>query len=133
MRFSSKCPSSMWRNGELRKSVFVVHQIVEWKAGEGSRRRQFLKERSVNPVGRTIVAASAKISEAKPRLEMRITELVTGLHCECIGAMSNSSPPSRLQDSPKQNIGFAETGIKNIHIVTANRDDADWLIIIRSK
>src|SRR5262249_24683901 len=124
MRFSSKRPSSMWRNGKLRKSVLVVHQVVEWKAGEGSRRRQFLKERSVNPVGRIIVAASAKISEAKPRLEMHITKLVPGLHCECIGAMSNRSPASRLEESPKQNIGFAETGIKNIRVVSANRVDA---------
>src|SRR5438552_5977003 len=107
MCFGSKNQLSIRCYAQLSETVFVVHQVVEWKTGKRTRSRQFLKERAMSAARGIVVSASAKVSAADPRFDWQTIPLVTALGGECIRAMSCCSPRSTLDRSPKQDIGFA--------------------------
>ena len=88
----------MRSEGKLRKSVFVVHQIVERKPGEWARRGQFLEKGPMSIVRRIIVAAPAKVSAARPWLESKSTGLVTSFGRERVCV---------VRESPNESIEFA--------------------------
>ena len=70
MRFGSKNQLSIRCNGQLSETVFVVHQVVEWKTGKRARGRQFSKERAMSAARGIVVSASPKVSAADPRFEL---------------------------------------------------------------
>src|SRR5437870_3305879 len=114
---------------DLSKGIFVVHQVVKRKTRKGPRRRQFLKEGSMRSIGWIVSAAPSKISASSPRLEPDSVEQVSGFSGGGVRAVTLRSPRSGLNRSPEQHIRFAFAGIKDAHVVAANRRDVDFPVI----
>src|SRR5215470_11868210 len=112
------------------EEIFIVHHIVERKAGVGARCWEDLEESAVAAVGGIVVPTAEGIADTEPGIKNVDDGLPACFANEGSGALREKAPASVLDGAPKKDIELAVIlRAKNVRVIDAVGADANVVVV----